>query len=643
VEPEQVRGMNRQLGFKHLALAVALLGLLAGVILVWTFRDYLRSPQALYHEAQSASPERAAVLYERLAEKLPQIEEYVRLWAAEVAMPDLEAMRTLQAVVAFRPQSPAARQAHIAMARHYASIEVPGAEDEYRAALVLHDTVALRLELARYLEEQGDDEGAYAEYLHILGEQPDAFAGMRRIGQDPLAVAEDLNAAIYYSDALETLRGSDDPGALPLRARALSGLGRYEEAEAAYQAWLEEMPDDVTAQLGLARVLVRLGRPDDEALSLYRTVDSPDSHLAQAELLEEEDPDQALALYLNSPYPVAWWSATTMLEAQGRLTETLPIYTRLGETDTYLADDAAYRLYVLAQRVRDEEAQAEGKALLDRFGLNWLALRAARGKFSLVTAPSLVTAGGDILDKAWALESIGREDLAHMEFVLAARFRRAPEVDLAMAEALASRCYVVDAQAIAEAYIEDHPQTPLAFWQLSYPRPYSATVEAAAAEFDVDPLLIWAVMREESRYDPEALSYAGARGLMQLMPSTQAWIAEQLDEDIQPGDAYTPEANIRMGAWFLHFLADYFEGDLDLAIAAYNGGAASVDSWQADPLVSNRDDLLRWIGFGETREYLERVSLSYQVYQELYAMAAMGNKQSDAPVGSSLATKLVTF
>ncbi len=206
-----------------------------------------------------------------------------------------------------------------------------------------------------------------------------------------------------------------------------------------------------------------------------------------------------------------------------------------------------------------------------------------------------------------------------MELVLAARFRRAPEVDLAMAEALASKGYVVDAQAIAEEYIEDHPRAPLAFWQLSYPRPYSATVEAAAAEFDVDPLLIWAVMREESRYDPEALSYAGARGLMQVMPSSQAWIAEQLEEDISPGDAFTPEASIRMGAWFLRFLLDYFDGDLELAIAAYNGGAGSVDSWQADPLVSNRDDLLRWIGFGETREYLERVSLSYRVYQELYA------------------------
>jgi soluble lytic murein transglycosylase len=157
---------------------------------------------------------------------------------------------------------------------------------------------------------------------------------------------------------------------------------------------------------------------------------------------------------------------------------------------------------------------------------------------------------------------------------------------------------------------------------LSYPRPFSDTVQAAAAEFDVEPLLMWAVMREESRFDPEALSYAGARGLMQVTPTTQTWIAEQLGESISPGDAFVPEPNIRMGAWYLHFLIDHFEGDLDLALMAYNGGAASVESWQKDPMASDRDDLLRWIGFGETREYLERVSLSYRVYQELYAGSA---------------------
>jgi soluble lytic murein transglycosylase len=316
---------------------------------------------------------------------------------------------------------------------------------------------------------------------------------------------------------------------------------------------------------------------------------------------------------------VAWWSATAILEEQGRLTETLPIYARLARTRTYLADDAAYRLHVLAQRVGDQEARAEAQALLDRLGLNSLALRAAGGDLDLPTAPPLAAAGGEILDKAAALESLGRRDLAHMELVLTARFRRAPEVDLAMAEALASRDHVVDAQPIAEAYVKDHPRAPWAFWQLSYPRPYSATVQAAAAEFDVDPLLIWAIMRQESRFDPDALSYVGARGLMQVMPSTQDWIAGQVGEDIPPGDAFTPQASIRMGAWFLRFLLDYFDGDLELAIAAYNGGAGSVDGWQANPLVADRDDLLRWIGFGETREYLGHVSLNYRVYQALYA------------------------
>jgi soluble lytic murein transglycosylase len=206
-----------------------------------------------------------------------------------------------------------------------------------------------------------------------------------------------------------------------------------------------------------------------------------------------------------------------------------------------------------------------------------------------------------------------------MEVAFAARFQGAPETKLAMLEELAARGDVVEAQAIAQAWIGEGPRAPLALWRLSYPRPYSDTVEAAAAEHDVDPLLIWAVMREESRYDPEALSYVGARGLMQVMPATQTWIAEQMGEELSPGDAYTPEASVRMGAWFLRFLMNYFDGDMDLVIAAYNGGAGSVGIWLDDPLVADRDDLLRWIGYGETREYLAKVSLSYRVYQALYA------------------------
>ncbi|MEA3375335.1 MAG: transglycosylase SLT domain-containing protein [Chloroflexota bacterium] len=608
-----VRGRS---GIKSLGIVVSLVALVAAVIVLWMHRDTVRSPQALYRGAQTARPARAEQLYETLARKLPEIEEYGRLWAAEARMPSIDAVRDLRAVIDFRPQSPAAYRAYVVLARYYAALEAPQAEEAYRAALEVHAPVSLRLELARYLEECGDDAASYAEYRTMLGERPDAFAGMRRMGPDSLTVAEDLNAAYYFSDALEVLRNVDDSAALPVRARALKGLGRNEEAREACEAWLEESPDDEAAMLALAEVLEALGETD-EALALYQEVDSPDSRQAQAGLLEDRAPDEALDVYLESPYTAAWWTATALLESQGRLTETLPVYARIARTDTYLADDAAYRLTVLGRRLGDEEARAEGEALLSGLDLNWLALRATDGELRLPTAP--LTGGGEqVLAKAEALESIGRQDLARLELLFAAQAQSAPEVDLAMAQALALRGHVTDAQPIAEGYVQEHARAPGAFWELSYPQPYSATVAAAAAEFDVDPLLIWSIMRQESRFDPRAFGYVAERGLMQILPTTQDWIAEQLGEEISPGQAFTPEANVRMGAWYLRHLLDYYDGDLELAIPAYNAGPGNVDAWRNDPLVSDQADFIRWIGFGQTREYLEHVALNYRVYQVLY-------------------------
>ncbi len=599
-------------------LLVVLLFVLALVgFVAWIQRDRLARPQDLYRSAARAAPERAAALYSRLGTRLPVIAEYGELWAAQARMPELASVRTLQTIIAYRPQSPAAYEAHLTMARYYAAGAAPQAADEYRAALALDDRVELRQELARYLEERGDDRGAYEEYHRILGKQADAFEGMRRTGHDPLAVAEDLLAATYSSDTLDTLRDVDDPKAWPLRAQALAALERNDEAEAAYRRWLEQAPADTAAQTGLASVLARLGRRD-EALALYRKVDTPESRLAQADLLVDASPDQALALYRNLSYPVALWKATAILEAQGHLTETLPLYADVAASDSAFADDAAYRLVVLGQRTGDQQSQEQGRTLLDQAGRNWLALRASKAPFSLDAAPPLATAGEEILAKVAALDTIGRGDLARQELALAARFATSAEMKLAMAQALMDRGEVTLAQSGASGYLQDHPYASAAFWQLSYPRPYSATVQATAGEFQVDPLLIWSVMRAESLYDPEAIGGAGERGLMQIMPATQEWIAGQLGEALPPGAGFTPEANVRMGAWLLHFLLQYFNGDLELAIAAYNGGAASVDGWQKDPLVKDRDDFLRWIGYGQTREYLERVSLNYQIYQALY-------------------------
>ncbi|MEA3459116.1 MAG: transglycosylase SLT domain-containing protein [Chloroflexota bacterium] len=601
-------GLRRVL---YLAIPIGLV-LLSAIFLV--VRSRLRTPQALYREAQSAPPKRAVDIYKRLEADLPQIKEYFRLGLAQGTMPDIDAFSELQAIIAFRPHSPAAYEAHLTLARYYADIGEERAEEEYLSALELEDSVPLRLELAHYYEERGDPAEAYAEYLRLLSDRHDAFVGMRRMGSDAIEVASDLNRCHYFSDALETLRLVKDPEATGLRARALAGLKHYEEALEAYREHLAQEPEDQDAQLGLADVLKRMGERE-EALEAYRAIDTPESRLAQAELLEEERPSEALDLYLSSPYPVAWWNATKLLESQGRRTKALSLYERLAKTDTYFADDSAYRMFILAERLGNEEARNRALALLEGFQPDFLAMRALG--LELAMAPPFKPAAMEVVEKADALESLGLSDLAHRELVMAAKFSSDPDVDFSMAEALSERGFVLDSQPIAEGLLRELDRAPLSLWRLSYPKAYLDEVQKAATEFDVSPLLILAMMREESRYDPEAISWAGATGLMQILPSTGDWIAEQLGEEVTPGDIFDSLTNARFGAWFLRFLLDHFEGDLELAVTAYNGGAASVESWQEDPMVRDREDFLRWIGFGETREYVQRVLLSHRVYQRL--------------------------
>ncbi|MFN2177127.1 MAG: transglycosylase SLT domain-containing protein [Anaerolineales bacterium] len=615
-------GVDRRSAFIFM-FAFALVTL-AAFALYFGLRDTLREPDALYQEALEASPARAERLYDRIAQDLPEISEYADLWAAklELSSDDEEvrskAVEGLQSIAAFYPLSPAAFLADIELARFYSLSSPYQAQIAYRAALDLMDDPALRLELARYLESQGDLEGAYLEYRALLGGKPDSFADMRRVAADPLRLARDLNEATFYSDALESLEGFDDPEARLLQAAAYFGLERYPEAEEAYRAVLDGSPDDEAARLGLAKVLAVTGRAD-EAREVFEEIGSSDSQLELARLLEGQDPESALDYYLASPYPVAWWNATWLLEESGDLEGALPVYQRIAEAGVYFSDDAAYRLYILGKRLGDDEAVDTALALLEDMVPNWLDMRASgSGEPGFILDNELEPAGEALLQKVQALDTLGRQDLSELELLFGARQIPDPAVKLRYLDELSSRGKELEARRIAADYLVGNPRAVRRFWQINYPQPYSEIVEAAAGKYGLDPLLIWAIMRAESDYDPGALSLAGARGLMQLMPATQEWVSEQLGRETQPGDAYTPEQSVEMGAWFLDYLLDYFQGDLELAILAYNAGVASVESWLEDPLVGDREDLIRWIWFGETREYLERVSLAYRIYQELY-------------------------
>jgi len=574
--------------------------------------------QSLRPGLQVPSFTEATTIHAQSEEEHPEIQEYLRLFEARDRLPGLEAVKELGAIIAARPHSPAAYEAHVALARHYARLGDPAAEDEYRAALELEENKGLRLELARWLEEQGKAEAAYAEYKGLLSQYPQAFEAMRRVGTDPLQVARDLNGASYYSDALEELYGVEDPAADPIRAGALSGMDRHEEAALFYRLWLEEHPEDTEARMGLARASQRQGERK-EALALYEMVDTADSLLAQAELWASEDPAQAITLYLQCPYPVAKWEATALLEAQGQPTETLPLYAELAAGQTYWADDAAYRLYTLAERLGEPEKRLRARRLLRAAQPNFLALRLGEEWTPAITLP-FRPAGTEVLSKTMALESLGLEELARRELIMATRFDARPEARTAYAQALFDRGHLLDAQRVAERALHEVPKAPLSLWRLAYPKSYEQEVLAAGEEFDLDPLLLWAIMHTESRYDPEALSWARAQGLMQLIPSTADWAAESAGIPFTPLEIYEPKANVRLGAWYLRWLLDYFDGDLELAVTAYNGGPGNVNAWNGQ--VSNRDDFFRYIGYGESREYVNRVLTAYHIYRELERLAS---------------------
>lgn len=149
------------------------------------------------------------------------------------------------------------------------------------------------------------------------------------------------------------------------------------------------------------------------------------------------------------------------------------------------------------------------------------------------------------------------------------------------------------------------------------PRAYEDLVQASAARHGLDPNLLLAVMRVESVYDAEIVSYAGAIGLLQIMPRTGRLIAHQLGlHDFHTDDLLDPRTNIELAAWYLSSLITRFEGRVPLAIAAYNGGPHNVRRWMEEygpdmPL----DAFLERIPFDQTYRYVRRVLSHYVVYR----------------------------
>lgn len=156
------------------------------------------------------------------------------------------------------------------------------------------------------------------------------------------------------------------------------------------------------------------------------------------------------------------------------------------------------------------------------------------------------------------------------------------------------------------------------FYKMSYPREYSEYVEEAAEEYELEPALIYAVIRTESGFNAEANSPVGACGAMQIMPTTFEWLQQvrECEGTYTESDLYDPEINIDYGSYLLRYFIDYY-GTEQAAVAAYNAGFV-VSEWLEDPQYSSDGVVLDEIPYPETSEYVKKVESAKEKYIQLY-------------------------
>lgn len=163
--------------------------------------------------------------------------------------------------------------------------------------------------------------------------------------------------------------------------------------------------------------------------------------------------------------------------------------------------------------------------------------------------------------------------------------------------------------------------TPRDLWLLAYPQGYWGPIVSQARAYGQDPYFIAAIIRQESHFQADALSPAGARGLMQVMPSTGEWAARMIRlEGYGDGKLYDVDMNVRLGTWYVSRLMNRYHDDPFLAAAAYNAGPVAVSSWLEKYGASvEKDELVELIPYTETRWYVKRVLTNYAEYRRIYA------------------------
>lgn len=157
--------------------------------------------------------------------------------------------------------------------------------------------------------------------------------------------------------------------------------------------------------------------------------------------------------------------------------------------------------------------------------------------------------------------------------------------------------------------------------QTMYPQNYKDYVEKYAKKYEVDPNLVFALVKAESNFQEDAVSNKGARGLMQLMENTAKDVIKKTEVTIKNNEVadklLEPEINICLGTKYLAILMEKYQ-NIEIALTAYNAGIGTVDTWIEKGILQEDGSNIEKIPYKETNQYVRKILRDYQIYQELY-------------------------
>lgn len=472
--------------------------------------------------------------------------------------------------------------------------------------------------------------------------EPHYYAGLAYLEAGSPALALD-----EFETVLDTYPGDAYWGSSWYRkGQALAALGRIDAAIDAYRTLPTQLPDHPRAAEALwkaAELLEADGRLDEAAAAFLDLVarypadsGAPEAYFrAGLDAYRAGDLAAALATWAELParYPAVdraqaarFWTGKAYLALSEPVsaTEALEATVAAGPWGFYglrAADLLANREPLagggptFSCGAPAEQAQAEA------WLASWLGLADSAG---LGVLPESLWNDPRLQSGLWLLQA-GRFDEARtaLEALRAATSRDALtqyRLALFFRDGGLYRSSIIAASAVWQlSPSHDLTTLPRFIGCLIYPTYYSNLVEAESAEFDFDPLVLYALLRQESLFEGYATSSAAAHGLMQVIPSTGQQIASALGwpPDYETSDLYRPMVSVRFGVWYLAQQRDRFDGALYPALAGYNGGPGNAARW-LDAAEGDLDLFVELIGFAETRTYVERITEHYARYCYLY-------------------------